>query len=58
MNVLLPALYKNAEYIIEYNEPNSTPDHKDYIFCIQSIKSQTDQNRPKNGKPATVAGSM
>ena len=45
MNVLLPpALYKNAEYIMEYNEPDSTSDHKDYIVRIQSIKGKTDQH--------------
>ena len=43
MNVLLPVLYKNAEYIVEYNEPDSTPDHKDYIVRIESIKSKVDQ---------------
>jgi hypothetical protein len=43
MNVLLPVLYKNAEYIVEYNEPDSTPDHKDYIVRIESIKGNSDQ---------------
>ena len=43
MNVLLPVIYKNATYIVEYNEPDSTPEPKDYIVRIQSIKGETDQ---------------
>jgi hypothetical protein len=42
MNVLLPVLYKNTEYIVEYNEPDSTPDPKDYIVRIESIKGKSD----------------
>jgi hypothetical protein len=44
MNVLLPFLYKNAEYIVEYNEPDSTADLKDYIVRIESIKGKSDQH--------------
>jgi hypothetical protein len=42
MNVLLPVLYKNVEYTVEYNEPDSTPDPKDYIVRIESIKGNSD----------------
>jgi hypothetical protein len=44
MNVVLPVLYKNTEYIVEYNEPDSTPVPKDYIVRIESIKSKSDQH--------------
>jgi hypothetical protein len=44
MNVILPFSYKNIEYIVEYNEPDSTPEPKDYIVRIESIKSNADQN--------------
>jgi len=44
MNVLLPVLYKNVEYIVEYNEPDSTPDPKDYIVRIESVKGKSDQH--------------
>lgn len=42
MNVLVPVLYKNAEYTVEYNEPDSTPNPKDYIVRIESIKGNSD----------------
>jgi hypothetical protein len=42
MNVLLPVLYKKSEYIVEYNEPDSTPDPKDYIVRMVSIKGNSD----------------
>jgi hypothetical protein len=42
MNVLLPLLYKNTAYIVEYNEPDSTPDPKDYVVRIVSVKSKSD----------------
>ena len=42
MNILLPVHYKSAECVVEYNEPDSTPDHKDYIVRIVSIKSEED----------------
>jgi hypothetical protein len=42
MNVLVPVSYKNAEYIIEYNEPDSTPDPKDYVVRIESVKGNAD----------------
>jgi hypothetical protein len=42
MNVLLPGLYKNAEFIVEYNEPDSTPEPKDYIVRIVSVKGQSE----------------
>jgi hypothetical protein len=44
MNVILSVSYKSAEYIVEYNEPDSTPEPKDYIVRIESIKSKSDQN--------------
>ena len=44
MNVLIPMLYKNVEYIVEYNEPDSTPHLIDYIVRIESIKSKSDQH--------------
>ncbi len=40
MNIVLPMLYKNLEYLIEYNEPDSTPDPKDYTVRIVSIKDK------------------
>jgi hypothetical protein len=40
MNVILPVLYKNTEYLVEYNEPDSIPDLKDYIVRIVSIKDK------------------
>jgi len=42
MNVLLPVLYKNIEYEVEYNEPDSIPDPEDYIVRIVSIKGQSE----------------
>jgi hypothetical protein len=42
MNVLLPVFYKNAEYTVEYNEPDSTPEPKNYIVRIESVKSRAD----------------
>jgi hypothetical protein len=44
MNVILPLSYKSVEYSVEYNEPDSTPEPKDYIVRIVSIKSDSDQN--------------
>ncbi|HMC87176.1 MAG TPA: hypothetical protein VKI61_16745 [Chitinophagaceae bacterium] len=40
MNVILPVPYKNTEYLVEYNEPDSTPDSKDYTVRIVSIKDK------------------
>ncbi len=42
MNVLLPVLYKNTEYEVEYNEPDSIQDVKNYIVRIVSVKGQSD----------------
>jgi hypothetical protein len=42
MNVILPVPYKNAEYSVEYNEPDSTPEPKDYVVRIVSIKSEAE----------------
>lgn len=44
MNVLLPFLYKNSEYIVEYNEPDSTAELNNYIVRIESIKGTSDQH--------------
>jgi hypothetical protein len=40
MNIVLPMWYKNLEYLIEYNEPDSTPDPKDYTVRIVSINDK------------------
>jgi hypothetical protein len=42
MNVLLPVLYKNVEYEVEYNEPDSIHDAKSYIVRIVSVKGRSD----------------
>ncbi len=42
MNVLLPFLYKNIEYEVEYNEPDSIHDAKDYTVRIVSVRGQSD----------------
>ena len=42
MNVLLQVLYKNTEYNVEYNEPDSIQDSKNYIVRIVSVKGQSD----------------
>jgi ferric iron reductase protein FhuF len=44
MNVILPVSYKSTEYVIEYNEPDSTPEPKDYIVRIESIKCKSEEN--------------
>jgi hypothetical protein len=42
MNVILPVPNKNAVYNVEYNEPDSTPDPKDYVVRIVSVKSEAE----------------
>ena len=42
MNVLLPVSYKNTGYEVEYNEPDTIRDAKNYIVRIVSIKGQSD----------------
>lgn len=42
MNVLLPVLYKNIEYEVECNEPDSIHDSDNYIVRIVSVKGQSD----------------
>ena len=42
MNVLLPVLYKNNEYEVEYNEPDSIHGSKEYIVRIVSVKGPSD----------------
>ncbi len=42
MNVLLPVLYKNIEYEVEYNEPDSIHDSDNYIVRIVSVKGQSE----------------
>ena len=39
MNIILPLHFKSSDYLIEYNEPDSTPDQKNYTVRIESIKS-------------------
>ena len=38
MNIILPIHFRSADYQIEYNEPDSTPDRKNYVVRIESIK--------------------
>ena len=38
MNVLVPVLYKDAEYLVEYNEPDVIAGMKEYTVRIVSIK--------------------
>ena len=40
MNIVLPMHYNNMEYLVEYNEPDSTPDPKDYTVRIVSINNK------------------
>jgi hypothetical protein len=40
MNIVLPVHYKNTEYLVEYNEPDSTHNLKDYVVRIVSIKNK------------------
>ncbi len=42
MNVLIPLLYKNNRYEVEFNEPDSIRDAKNYIVRIVSVKGQSD----------------
>ena len=42
MNVLLPVWYKNIEYEVEYNEPDSIHDSDNYIVRIVSVKGPSD----------------
>ena len=42
MNVLLQARYKNAEYSVEYNEPDAIAGQKYYIVRIVSVKGQSE----------------
>ncbi len=44
MNVALPVRYKNTEYLVEFNEPDSTPDLKDYLVRVVSIKNKGIEN--------------
>jgi hypothetical protein len=40
MNIVLPVHYRNTEYLVEYNEPDSTHNLKDYIVRIVSIRDK------------------
>jgi hypothetical protein len=42
MNVILPVIYKMANYIVEFNEPDSTPEPKDYLVRIESVKGNSE----------------
>ena len=40
MNIVLPMRYKDTKYLIEYNEPDSTPEPKDYTVRIVSVNDK------------------
>ncbi len=44
MNIILDVSYLNIVYKVEYNEPDSTPDPKDYVVRIEAIKSSSEIN--------------
>jgi hypothetical protein len=41
MNVIVPVLYKNTEYLVEYNEPDVIAGMKEYTVRIVSIKDRS-----------------
>jgi hypothetical protein len=41
MNVIVPVLYKNTEYLVEYNEPDVIAGMKEYTVRIVSVKDRS-----------------
>jgi hypothetical protein len=39
MNIILPIHFRNTDYQVEFNEPDSIPDRKKYIVRIESVRS-------------------
>jgi hypothetical protein len=60
MNIILPIHFRSADYQIEYNEPDSTRDRKNYLVRIESIKCNSDPDaemEAQTGKEFEFKGS-
>jgi len=60
MNVIIPVLYKNTEYQVEYNEPDVIAGMKEYTVRIVSIKDRnigTTEMEEQAGKEFTFRNS-
>jgi ferric iron reductase protein FhuF len=60
MNVIVPVLYKNSEYLVEYNEPDVIAGMKEYTVRIVSINDRshgTAEMEEQTGKEFTFQNS-
>jgi hypothetical protein len=59
MNVIVPVLHKNTEYLVEYNEPDVIAGKKEYTVRIVSIKDShgTTEMEDQTGKEFTFRNS-